>query len=112
LEPDEPISERALSRALRNNHVGEKHPQLFGCEPFTPHDLRRTAATRMTALGIERLHGGKALNHGEGGDVTAVYDRYSYWNEKQRALAAWETKLRSSTGQAAVLRHTYSRFGD
>jgi integrase len=92
LKPAEPISERALSRALRNNHVDEK---LFGCEPFTPHDLRRTAATHMTALGIQRLHVGKVLNHSEGGDITAVYDRYSYWDEKQRALAAWEAELRS-----------------
>lgn len=95
IKPAEPISERALSRALRNNHVGEKQPQLFGCEPFTPHDLRRTAATQMTGLGIERLHVGKILNHSEGGDITAVYDRHSYWNEKQRALATWEAELRS-----------------
>lgn len=92
LKPDSPISERALSRALRNNHVDEK---LFGCEPFTPHDLRRTAATHMTTLGIQRLHVGKVLNHSEGGDVTAVYDRYGYWDEKQRALATWEVELRS-----------------
>ena len=95
LKPDEPISARALSRALRNNHVGEKHPRLFGCEPFTPHDLRRTAATHMTALGIERLHVGNVSNHSEGGDFTAVYDRHSYWHEKQRALATWETELSS-----------------
>lgn len=92
LKPAEPISERALSRALRNNHVDGK---LFGCEPFTPHDLRRTAATHMTTLGIQRLHVGKVLNHSEGGDITAVYDRYSYWEEKQRALATWEAELRS-----------------
>lgn len=92
LKPAEPISERALSRALRNNRVDEK---LFGCEPFTPHDLRRTAATHMTTLGIQRLHVGKVLNHSEGGDITAVYDRYGYWDEKQRALATWEAELRS-----------------
>lgn len=94
LKPNEPISERALSRALKNNHVGEKHPKLFGCEPFTPHDLRRTAATQMTSLGIERLHVGKVLNHSEGGDITAVYDRHSYWTEKVRALTVLETELR------------------
>lgn len=49
----------------------------------------------MTALGIKRLHVGKILNHSEGGDITAVYDRHSYWNEKQRALLTWETELRS-----------------
>ena len=49
----------------------------------------------MTSLGIERLHVGKILNHSDGGDITAVYDRHSYWNEKQRALAIWEAELRS-----------------
>lgn len=69
--------------------------KLFDCEPFTPHDLRRTAATHMTTLGIQRLHVGKVLNHSECGDITAVYDRYGYWDEKQRALATWEGELRS-----------------
>lgn len=48
LKPDTPIRERALSGALRNNHVGEKQPQLFGCEPSRRHDPRRTAATHIT----------------------------------------------------------------
>lgn len=102
LKPDEPISERALSRALKNNQTGDKkHPRLFGGEPFTPHDLRRTAATQMTGLGIERLHVGKVLNHSEGGDITAVYDRHSYWDEKQRALTVWESELRAIVGGKA-----------
>jgi integrase len=68
---------------------------LFVCEPFTPHDMRRTAATQMTALGIERLHVGKILNHSEGGDITAVYDRHRHRTEKQRAVLTWEAELRS-----------------
>ncbi len=50
----EPLSYRALSRALRNNH--DKDGKLFGLPAFTPHDLRRSAATQMTLLGIPRLH--------------------------------------------------------
>jgi hypothetical protein len=49
----------------------------------------------MTTLGIQRLHVGKVLNHSEGGDITAVYDRYGYWDEKHRALVTWEAELRS-----------------
>lgn len=47
----------------------------------------------MTALGIERLHVGKVLNHSEGGDVTAIYDRHSYWNEKVGAPEGRNFKL-------------------
>jgi integrase len=61
-------------------------------ERFTPHDLRRTAASRMTGAGISRLVVGKILNHAERG-VTAVYDRHSYDAEKQAALNSWAALL-------------------
>jgi integrase len=61
-------------------------------EGFTPHDLRRTTASQMTALGISRLVVSKILNHVEG-SVTAIYDRHSYDKEKQHALELWSKKL-------------------
>ncbi len=94
LKPNEPISERALSRALRNNCKGEKHRKLFGLEPFTPHDLRRSAATQMTQLGVARLHVGKLLNHSDR-ETTAIYDRHDYWPEKKKAAAIWTDELRA-----------------
>ncbi len=59
---------------------------------FNPHDLRRTAASHMTAMGILRLTVSKLLNHVESG-VTAIYDRYSYDREKRTALAAWGAEI-------------------
>jgi integrase len=59
---------------------------------FVPHDLRRTAASYMTGMGISRLVVSKLLNHVESG-VTAVYDRYSYDREKRAALVAWADHL-------------------
>lgn len=59
---------------------------------FTGHDLRRTAASHMTSMGISRLTVGKLLNHVESG-VTAVYDRHSYDREKREALEAWGQRL-------------------
>jgi integrase len=59
---------------------------------FTGHDLRRTAASYMTSLGISRLTVGKLLNHVETG-VTAVYDRHSYDSEKREALEIWGRRL-------------------
>jgi integrase len=56
------------------------------------HDLRRTAASLMTGMGISRLTVKKILNHAER-DVTAVYDRHSYDPEKRTALDAWGRRL-------------------
>jgi integrase len=59
---------------------------------FTPHDLRRTAASHMTSLGVARLVVGKILNHAEPG-LTKVYDRHSYDAEKRHALNAWGERV-------------------
>jgi integrase len=59
---------------------------------FRPHDLRRTAASLMTGMGISRLTVAKILNHVES-SVTAVYDRHSYDAEKRAALDAWARRL-------------------
>lgn len=59
---------------------------------FRGHDLRRTAASLMTGMGIPRLTVSKILNHIEPG-VTAVYDRYSYDKEKRVALEEWSKRL-------------------
>jgi len=59
---------------------------------FVPHDLRRTAASFMTSMGISRLVVSKLLNHVESG-ITAVYDRHSYDGEKKEALEAWGARV-------------------
>jgi integrase len=59
---------------------------------FTPHDLRRTAASHMASLGITRFTIGRVLNHVEK-SVTATYDRHSYDQEKRQGLEAWTRRL-------------------
>ena len=83
---DRSYSERVLSRAVRQN---AKH---FGINHFTPHDLRRTAASFMTKLGVPRLHVEKVLNHSTG-DIAEVYDRHDYQPEKRAALEKWAAHL-------------------
>ncbi len=56
------------------------------------HDLRRTAATGMAALGVVEDIIGRVLNHAPRG-VTARYNRYTYIEEKRVALAAWGERL-------------------
>jgi integrase len=57
------------------------------------HDLRRTFATHMRSLGVDRLVVSKLLNHAEAG-VTHIYDRYSTDPEKAAAMERWATRLR------------------
>jgi integrase len=63
-----------------------------GMRPWTPHDLRRTAASKMRALGVDRIVVQAILNHKDR-SVTAVYDRYGADPEKQRALTDWGRRL-------------------
>lgn len=84
LKRDEPLSQRALSRALRNNH--DEHGKLFGLEPLVPHDLRRTAASMMTSLGIPRLYVSKVLNHTDQDITGRVYDLNEYEPQRRAAL--------------------------
>ena len=61
---------------------------------FRGHDLRRTAATRMAAAGVQRDHIARVLNHVEGGArATRVYDRHTYDGEKRIALETWARSL-------------------
>lgn len=83
---DRPMVETAVGRALFRNLA------QFPVAPFTPHDLRRTAASHMTGIGVSRLVVSKILNHAEQG-VTAVYDRHSYDAEKRDALERWGRRL-------------------
>ncbi len=60
---------------------------------WTPHDLRRTASTHMTALGHERLTVEKVLGHKDS-SIAGIYDRNPYQKQRQEALDAWGERLR------------------
>ncbi len=86
-----PASKRPRRRIAGDPKV--KAPPLAGIMGrFTPHDLRRTVATRMRELGISRGDVKMILNHVET-DVTARYDRYDGLAEKRRALDLWAKHL-------------------
>ncbi len=67
--------------------------KISGVTDWRVHDLRRTAATKMRSLGVDRLTVSKVLNHQEAG-VTRLYDRYSADPEKRQALERWSEELR------------------
>lgn len=73
-----PLTKCALSRAIALNRE-----EFFNIEKrFTPHDLRRTGATYVVALGCPVDWAERLLNH-EKGTLIRVYNRYSYELEKR-----------------------------
>ena len=96
-----PVTPRSISRAIRNNseqsNGNRKHTPPYGdffkIDHFVPHDLRRTATSMMTSLGISEFDVSKVLNHAVQSVTNKHYNHYSYDKEKQKALGVWERKL-------------------
>ena len=64
--------------------------------PWTLHDLRRSAATRMADLGVGPHIIEAVLNHvsGHKSGVAGIYNRSTYAEEKRAALDLWASHLR------------------
>ncbi len=62
--------------------------------PWSPHDLRRTVATRLAEqLGVAGEQTIKRVLGHSDGSVTAIYNRYGYVKEMRAALEAWAQDL-------------------
>jgi integrase len=79
-----------LSQAVRRLVKDPRYKDRFAS--FTPHDLRRTAATLAQAMRVPRDHVKALLNHSDG-DVTAIYARWHMFDEKREAALAIEAAL-------------------
>ncbi|MBI1921945.1 MAG: site-specific integrase [Geobacter sp.] len=114
---DRPMGETALAvavgRGLASSVLDEKGNSLIGADGksvtinkigidhFTPHDLRRTAATFMGGMGFMDEVIDAVLNHVKKG-VISTYNRHDYDKEKKQALEAWGRKLQGIvSGQQA-----------
>ena len=69
-------------------------------QPWRIHDLRRTAASGMAALGFQPAIIERVLNHVSGvqGGLVGVYQRYEYREERKRAIMAWGAKVMEIVG--------------
>lgn len=83
---DAPYSERALTRAVKENQAH------FGIPHWTPHDFRRTCRTGLSQLKVEPHIAERILNHAQG-KITETYDRFEYLSEKREALEKWASHL-------------------
>ena len=107
----EPLNRKAMACALRGTKkkVGGKMVtktmglcELLGLNPFTPHDLRRTAASLMGKLKVPRSiislcldHTIKADEHGDVSPVTGKhYDQDERIGEKREALQRLADEIR------------------
>ena len=81
------LAQGSLSQTIRRNF-----DQFDIDVPFTPHDLRRTAATIIAAMTGKRASVKRALNHVDS-DITSIYDQYAYDKEKSAALSALDFAL-------------------
>jgi integrase len=73
----------------------------FGIGKFTPHDLRRTAATFMAESGEMDEVIDAIMNHAKQG-VIKVYNQFKYDVQKRAALETWARKLAAiTTGTAS-----------
>jgi integrase len=95
-----PIPGNTLSQSMRSftERLSGADAASWKAEPPTPHDLRRTAETRMAALRIPKEIRDRVLNH-VGGDVGSKhYNRHDYAEEKRDALTRWDALLSSILG--------------
>jgi integrase len=69
---------------------------------FTLHDLRRSAATGMAALGVAPHVVDKILNHSAGriSGVAKIYNRFEYLPERLAALDRWAEHIEALIGKA------------
>ncbi|MBN9323510.1 MAG: tyrosine-type recombinase/integrase [Delftia acidovorans] len=95
---DEPIPNVVLPTA-QANLFRSKLPAL---EPATAHDLRRTAATGMRRLRVDRDTVGLVLNHTPTGVTARHYDHHEGEEEKRDALNRWAQHLVQTCGLGAA----------
>lgn len=99
-EPDTNMSDKSISKAVRDRirttPLQRRTPQtqslkLTGGE-WSPHDLRRTMASRMGDLGVAPHVIERCLNHIQHG-IVGVYQRQEYLDERKAAFVLWGAKL-------------------
>lgn len=86
---DRHIETRSLSQALRKKLTDIALKEIVS---FTPHDLRRTATTRMADMGVAPHVIEKLLNHVMTGAM-GVYNRADYYPERKEALSLWGNRV-------------------
>jgi integrase len=92
-----PVTGHALTVAMRrmSDKIEGRAAKTWNDDPPSPHDLRRTVATRLASLGVPEEDVAAILNHVRTSVTGRHYDQYQRAAEKRRALKLWDSQLRS-----------------
>ena len=101
---DTGMSDKAISKAVRDHirmePLKRRTPKtgtlLLSGGEWSPHDLRRTMASRMGDLEIEPHVIERCLNHVPQG-IVGVYQRQEYMQQRKEAFEKWGRKLAALT---------------
>lgn len=76
------------------------HDVASGVTGWVLHDLRRTVATGMAALGVAPHVADKILNHQSGAisGIVAVYQRHEFLAERKAAIELWSGHVQNILG--------------
>lgn len=77
--------QRQPSQGVMSNRSAKAQALVLPGGKWTPHDLRRTGATIMTAQGVLPEVAERCLNHTEENKVKRTYQRHSYTTEMAEA---------------------------
>jgi len=90
--PGKPINNAALARAVERSRaaMGNRAAETWG--HWTPHDLRRTMRTGLSAAKVRPDIAELTIGHTKRG-VLAVYDQHGFEAERRAAHEAWERRL-------------------
>mgnify|MGYP005989663669 CR=1 FL=1 len=105
--PERPITNAALCRAI------DRHSEALGAKDvppwgrWTPHDLRRTMRTGLSACKVRPDIAELTIGHVKTGMV-AVYDQHSFEDEQREAVIAWENRLAAIVEGSKIGRESQS----
>ena len=76
----------------------KRHDAASGVKGWVLHDLRRTVATGMAALGVAPHVADKILNHQSGAisGIVAVYQRHEFLAERKTAIELWSRHVEAT----------------
>lgn len=95
-----PMSDKTISHTIRDRIRDEAQKRrskavgtlVLSGGDWSPHDLRRTMASRMGDLGVAPHVIERCLNHVQQG-IVGVYQRQEYMKERKAAFQCWGTEL-------------------
>jgi integrase len=89
--------DRTITKAAREVR------ELLRIADWTPHDLRRTARTGLSRLGVSEAVAERVVNHVSGDRMVQVYNRHTYQQEMRDALNQWGAHIEGLIAQPFTL---------